>query len=109
MDGAQWDGCDPMVASGQRRTHGQPLPGQLELRGGWALSDASDQPRPGSKKNVPSRGASRRSLTEPGWDRWLDRQIHQLYDPVLNEAIPAELRELLMRFDEKPPEGDESK
>jgi hypothetical protein len=73
------------------------------------LSDESDQPRPGRKKNVAGRGANRRSLTETGWDRWLDRQIHQLYDPVLSEAIPPEMRELLMRFEEKPPESEDTK
>jgi len=85
------------------------FPEQLESRRGWDLSDSSDQPRPERKKNVPGRGVNKRSATEPGWERWLDRQIHQLYDPVLSESIPKEMFELLMRFEEKPADEDERK
>jgi hypothetical protein len=54
----------------------------------------------------------RESRTEPrdgepssedrGFDRWLNRQLHKLYDPVLGEEIPDELSRLLEEFDQRP-------
>ena len=54
----------------------------------------------------------RRSSLEAGFDRWLNRQLHEIYDPVLNEAIPDEIASLLDQFERKPdgedaePNGD---
>jgi hypothetical protein len=36
----------------------------------------------------------------PGFDRWLNRQLHRLYDPVLAEPVPDEIMRLLHRFDD---------
>lgn len=44
----------------------------------------------------------RRSALEAGFDRWLDRQLHKIYDPVLDENVPDDLKKLLEKFDERP-------
>lgn len=44
----------------------------------------------------------RRSSLEAGFDRWLNRQLHEIYDPVLNEAIPDEMAKLLDQFEGDP-------
>lgn len=33
-----------------------------------------------------------------GFDHWVGRQLHKVYDDVLNEPVPAELRKVLERF-----------
>ena len=30
------------------------------------------------------------AMLERGFDRWLNRQLHRIYDPVLSEAVPDE-------------------
>lgn len=40
--------------------------------------------------------------SERGFERWLNRQLHRLYDPVLSEAVPDEIMRLLDQFDERP-------
>lgn len=40
---------------------------------------------------------------EQGFERWLNRQLHQLYDPVLAEAVPDEIMRLLQQFDAQSP------
>jgi len=46
---------------------------------------------------------------DPAFERWLNRQLHGLYDPVLAEPLPDELMRLLDRFEERPtpPDGDD--
>ena len=39
---------------------------------------------------------------ERGFDRWLNRQLHRLYDQVLTEPVPDELLRLLDQFEPKP-------
>lgn len=41
-------------------------------------------------------------MPERGFDHWLNRQLHRLYDPVLAEAVPDEILRLLQEFDERP-------
>jgi hypothetical protein len=52
-------------------------------------------------------------MLERGFDRWLNGQLHRIYDPVLSEAVPEEIARLLERFDAAPDTGapgdDESK
>lgn len=36
-----------------------------------------------------------------GFDRWLDRSLHELYDKVLGEDLPEDLRKLIEKFDSK--------
>jgi len=50
------------------------------------------------------------AMVERGFDRWLNRQLHRLYDPVLAEPVPDDLLRLLEGFDPKPappPAADE--
>jgi hypothetical protein len=57
--------------------------------------------RPDRESHAPAeRGRSRRPL-DAGFDRWLDRQLHKIYDPVLNENVPDDLLRLLEKFEER--------
>ena len=40
-----------------------------------------------------------------GFDRWLNRQLHKIYDPILDETIPDDINDLLERFERR--DGDE--
>jgi hypothetical protein len=54
-------------------------------------------------------GADEKML-ERGFDHWLNRQLHRLYDPVLAEAVPDEITRLIDRFDsgtDTPPDEDD--
>jgi hypothetical protein len=42
------------------------------------------------------------AMLDQGWDRWLNRQLHRLYDPVLAEAVPDRLMRLLEQFETSP-------
>jgi hypothetical protein len=42
------------------------------------------------------------TMLDQGFDRFLSRELHRLYDSVLNEAIPEDLALLLQQFDERP-------
>ena len=50
------------------------------------------------------------TMLNRGFDRWLNRQLHRLYDPVLSESVPDEIMRLLERFDtqaDTPPDKDD--
>jgi len=42
------------------------------------------------------------TMVDRAFDRWLNRQLHRLYDPVLAESVPDDLLRLLDQFDPKP-------
>jgi hypothetical protein len=42
------------------------------------------------------------AMLDRGFDRWLNRQLHRLYDPVLAEAVPDEILRLLEQFEKRP-------
>ncbi len=42
------------------------------------------------------------AMLERGFDRWLNRQLHRIYDPVLSEAVPDEIMRLLEEFEAAP-------
>ncbi|WP_325732707.1 hypothetical protein [Geminicoccus sp.] len=95
---------------------GMPLPWphrvisqQLGSRRDWALSSSSNQSRAASSKTFPARSDKERSAIDVDYDRWLNRRMHQLYDPVLDEAIPPEMAKLLLQFEEKPQDGEDEK
>jgi hypothetical protein len=52
-------------------------------------------------------------MLERGFERWLNGQLHRIYDPVLSEAVPDEIARLLDGFDAAPelksPNDDERK
>jgi hypothetical protein len=80
---------------------------QLGSRRGRALSSSSNQHRAASSKTFPARSNKERSAIDVDYDRWLNRRLHQLYDPVLDEDIPPEMANLLLQFEEKPQDGED--
>jgi len=61
-----------------------------------SMSDKDRRQVPGNER------MKRRSSLDAGFDRYLSRQLHEIYDPVLNEAIPDEIAALLDEFDQRP-------
>ena len=49
------------------------------------------------------------AMLDQGWDRWLNRQLHRLYDPVLAEAVPDRIMRLLEQFETSPQDDDDGK
>jgi Anti-sigma factor NepR len=41
-------------------------------------------------------------MLERGFDRWLNGQLHRIYDPVLTEPVPDEIARLLEQFELSP-------
>ena len=75
----------------------------------FEMSDR-DRRRPPERpeKMAGSEPMKRRSSLDAGFDTYLSRELHQLYDPVLGEAIPDEIAALLGGFVPRPDDGDES-
>lgn len=52
------------------------------------------------------RMTDRRDSTDPRFDRWLSRRLHEAYDGVLKERLPAELDDLVRQLGvERPNQG----
>lgn len=47
----------------------------------------------------------RRSARDVGFDRWLGKQLHAIYDPVLDEELPEGLRLLIDGFEPRDPDA----
>jgi Anti-sigma factor NepR len=58
--------------------------------------------REGVQGNEESDVGSEEALVDRGFDRWLNRQLHRIYDPVLGEPVPDEMLRLLDQFGPKP-------
>lgn len=41
----------------------------------------------------------RRDTADPRFDRWLSRRLHEAYDGVLKEQLPADLDRLVQQID----------
>jgi Anti-sigma factor NepR len=71
----------------------------------WADTDRRMSSMAG-RKCVDGNGAgsvgSDEAMVERGFDRWLNRQLHRIYDPVLGEPVPDEMLRLLDQFGSKP-------
>lgn len=65
--------------------------------------------RAGVEGNEESDVGSDEALVERGFDRWLNRQLHRIYDPVLGEPVPEEMLRLLEQFGSKLQPDDEPK
>lgn len=52
----------------------------------------------------PGKRPRKSAPSEPGFDRWLGRQLHRIYDPVLHEPVPDEFLRLLEGFETR--DGD---
>jgi len=75
---------------------------------GGRMFEMSDKDR----RRPPDRTAGRepmkrRSSLDAGFDTYLSRELHQLYDPVLGEAIPDEIEALLRGFLPRSDDDDE--
>ena len=93
LDDSPWRDCDLTLRQGgsYERGRASPVPPPDKRKANGSGEPSSAQRRDG-----------RRSRLEAGWDRWLDRSLHDLFDPVLDENIPSDLNELLDRFENKP-------
>jgi hypothetical protein len=70
---------------------------------GRAFDEMSDRDR----RNGSGKDRMRRpSPLDAGFDRWLNRRLHELYDPVLEEPVPDTITSLLEGFDRKPEAGN---
>lgn len=49
-----------------------------------------------------------RSSPDIGFDRYLSRQLHEIYDPILSEAVPDEIAKLLEQFEPRPDGADKT-
>ncbi len=58
------------------------------------------------KSGVRGRGHGEDPSLEQGFERWLNRQLHHLYDPVLSETVPDEILRLLQQFDAEAPSAE---
>jgi hypothetical protein len=51
----------------------------------------------------------KKMLEQRGFDRWLNRKLHEIYDEVLTEGVPDYLMRLVGEFDSEadtPPDND---
>ena len=74
---------------------------------GGRMFEMSDKDRrrpspPSPEGKAGSEPMKRRSSLDAGFDTYLSRELHQLYDPVLGEAIPDEMAALLRGFVPRP-------
>lgn len=58
-----------------------------------------------SDKSAVGRRRKRGTSKDPeklddGFDRFLNRQLHQLFDPILAEPVPDDLMKLIEQFEE---------
>lgn len=88
----------------------------LHLQGGEprglkrAMQDDDKSKRRMSNGSVD--GASSSSSLDRGFDRWLNRQLHVFFDPVLDQKMPDEIASLLEQFesrDKQPGNDDEGR
>lgn len=61
-----------------------------------------DTPPPGDDGLEPSAPESKmgrsRKRGEPGFDRWITKRLHEVFDPVVEEKVPDEFERLLDEF-----------
>ena len=84
-----------------------PAGGGATLGGRMFEMSDKDRRRPSPTSLTPEAKAGsepmkRRSSLDAGFDTYLSRELHQLYDPVLGEAIPDEMAALLSGFVPRP-------
>ena len=87
-----------------------PVGGDATLGGRMFEMSDKDRRRPSPSspegKKAGSEPMKRRSSLDAGFDTYLSRELHQLYDPVLGEAIPDEMAALLRGFVPRPDDDD---
>ncbi len=67
------------------------------------VSKEPDKVAQGPLEQASSR--KRRSAKDAGFDRWLGKQLHAIYDPVLDEELPENLRLLIDGFEPRDPDA----
>lgn len=45
-----------------------------------------------------SKMGNSRKRGEPGFDRWITKRLHEVFDPVVEEKVPDEFERLLEEF-----------
>ena len=60
---------------------------------------AGPKPHPRPSKDEDEKDG--RVPEDAGFDRWLNRQLHKIYDPILDETIPDDINDLLERFERR--------
>lgn len=75
----------------------------LQLQGGEprGLKRAMQDDEKSRKRmsNGSADGTTSSSSLDRGFDRWLNRQLHVFFDPVLDQKLPDEIASLLERFE----------
>ena len=61
------------------------------------MQDEDKGKRPAVNGSLDGGGAS--SSLDRGFDRWLNRQLHVFFDPVLDQKVPDEIATLLEQFE----------
>jgi hypothetical protein len=85
--------------------HGDAAHPLLDLQGGEsrglnrAMQDDDKVKR--HKANGSAGGESPSSSLDRGFDRWLNRQLHVFFDPVLDQKLPDEIAGLLEQFESR--------
>lgn len=52
---------------------------------------------PAEPRRRPPSGAASASVSQAAFDRWFDDQLRHMYDPVLDEPVPADLLDIVER------------
>lgn len=65
-----------------------------------SMSLAKDR-KPPDRKELPPAALKADASTDPVFDRWLERKLHELFDAVAHEPIPDDLIQLIVTLDEK--------
>lgn len=66
---------------------------------------AKDRKPPQKPELPPDAGLRGVSPTDPIFDRWLERKLHELFDAVAHEPIPDDLIQLIVTLDQKDRKG----
>ena len=60
-------------------------------------------------RTIPGNGsASDEGSEDAGFDRFIERQLHRMYDKVMEEPLPIEIAELLGKLPTRADSGDGS-
>ena len=72
----------------------------LALRAWDAMTAEPNRRNQRQPAKTPDRESMKKS-EDTAFDRWLNRQLHRVYDSVLDEPVPTDIEQLLDGFDAK--------
>lgn len=81
------------------RSSGSNLPDQWRSGGRDVMRKVAKEPDNTARSPAQGAARKRRSARDAGFDRWLGKQLHAIYDPVLDEELPEPLRLLIDQFE----------